>query len=244
MDFYQRFQQLRHFIQRNHVRAVAERFLRLRVRFDEQAIHARGNGSFGENGGEVALTAGAIARAPGKLDGMGGVENDRAAKALHDRNGAHVGDEIVVAEGGAAFREENHFAARAGSFRDYLTHILRSQELAFLDVDDFARLNCGMNQVSLPAEKGGNLEDIRGAAGDFRLHFSMDIGEDGHAALLADASEDGETLLDARAAKGRAGGAVGLVEAGFENAGNRQIPTEFLQKGGDLEAELFTLDYA
>ena len=116
--------------------------------------------------------------------------------------------------------------------------------MALLDVNDLASLDGGMDQIGLTTEESRNLENIDSASGDRRLLFGMDVSEDGRAAFLANARKDGEALFDAGAAEGRTGGAVGFVEAGFENVSDSQFAAELLEIRGNFEAELFTLDHA
>ena len=73
------------------------------MRLDEDRGDAEGHGGGGEGGNEFALAAGGGALGAGLLDAVGGVEDDGVAGALHDRDAAHVGDQGVVAEAGAAF---------------------------------------------------------------------------------------------------------------------------------------------
>ena len=89
------------------------------------------------------------------------IEDDRNSDVTHDREPAHVHDEVVVAERCPALREQNFVVARRAHLVDRMDHVLRSDELAFLDVDGpsgAARCN---QQVGLPAEERGYLQDVR-----------------------------------------------------------------------------------
>src|SRR4051812_9801665 len=106
----------------DHVWTVAQRFLWVWVRFNKHAIRSGRDRTTGENRGEFALSAGLIATTSWQLDGMRGVENDRDSESGHDRNRAHVRDQVIVAEGGAAFRDEQPFAACRFGFLQHLAH--------------------------------------------------------------------------------------------------------------------------
>src|SRR5437764_1631967 len=124
-------EEMRDFIERNHIRSVAQGVLWFGMRFEEDAISACGQGSTREHRSELTLAAGFVPAAAGQLDGMGRVEYDRKTKGTHDRHGTHIGDEIVVSERSAAFGYEQSIAAGLLSFIDNLTHFERRQELAF-----------------------------------------------------------------------------------------------------------------
>ena len=75
-----------------------------------------------------------------QLHRMRGVEHDRAAGGAHDRERAHVGHEVVIAERRAALAHQDVVgAARRLRLGDDLPHVLGRQELALLDVDRLAR---------------------------------------------------------------------------------------------------------
>jgi hypothetical protein len=101
--------------QRNLVRAVGKGVGGVRMDFHEQAVDAGGDGGAGEDRSQDAITAGGAAEAAGALDGVGGVENDRQAFLAHPVERAHVDDEVVVAEAGAAFAHGEIVGLDAGA---------------------------------------------------------------------------------------------------------------------------------
>src|ERR1051325_7910030 len=56
-DLQEVLQQRRHFCERNHVRAIAQRAVGLRMGFDEHAVRSRGERAAREHGRELALAA-------------------------------------------------------------------------------------------------------------------------------------------------------------------------------------------
>ena len=66
---------------------------------------------------------------------MRGVETDRIAKALHNRDRSHIADEIVIAEGRPSFREKDLIATAALQFFNDVLHIPRSEKLPFFHID-------------------------------------------------------------------------------------------------------------
>ena len=78
---------------------------------------------------------------PGKLHRMRRIEHDRAAGRAHDRQRAHVRDQVVITEATRRARKRGccprPLASRALSTT--LLHVLGGEELALLDVDRLAR---------------------------------------------------------------------------------------------------------
>ena len=93
---------------------------------------------------------------------MGNVEDDGQAAAglLHDAEAEHIDDEVVVAEVGAAFAEDDLIVARFLEFFDDVFHLRGAEELGFFDVDDVAGFCHGDDEVGLAGEEGGQLDDV------------------------------------------------------------------------------------
>ena len=143
--------------QRDLVRPVRDGVGGVGVDFHEQALKAGGDRSAGENGGEFAVAAGGAAESAGALDGVGGVENNRQAFLAHPVERAHVHDEVVIAEGGAALGDEEVLAAESAHFAGDVDGVERGEELAFFDVHGAAGFGGGFEQVGLAAEEGWDL---------------------------------------------------------------------------------------
>ena len=151
--------------------------------FDENSIGAGGNGGASEDGGEFALAAGFVAATTRELDGVGGIKDYRDVELLQDWNRAHVGDKIVVAEGGAALGHEDLVAAHFFGFVNDLAHFRRRKELAFFEIDDFSGSDSGRDEVGLTTKEGRNLQDVRDFGCFGRLSFFVDVREDGKSEL-------------------------------------------------------------
>ena len=80
------------------------------------AVHAGGHGRAGQHRSEFAIAAGGAAESAGALHRVGGIENHGQAFLAHPVERAHVGDEVVVAEGGAALGDEEALAAEGAQF--------------------------------------------------------------------------------------------------------------------------------
>ena len=88
------------------------------------------------------------------------------------------------------------------------------------------------------------MENVHEPAGRARLLLRVDVRDDRHAELRADALQHREAVGEAGAAEGLAGGAVGLVVAGLEDVGDAQPRADFLQVPRDLEAQRLALNHA
>ncbi len=122
---------------------------------------------------------------------MRGVEYHRTARVAHDGEGAHVGYQVVVAEGCAALADHEVVGAtRRARLGDDVQHVLGRQELALLDVDRPAGACAARDEVGLAAEEGGCLQhvDHRGGLGD--LVLGVDVGQHRDADLPLDLGQD------------------------------------------------------
>ena len=111
--------------------------------FEEDAVDAGGYAGAGKCLDEFGLAAARVTLAAGELDGMGDVIDHGVAEFCEDGEGAHVHDEIVVAEAGAAFGEDDFGVAGGGDFFGDVAHIPGREELGFFYVDDAAGFGGG-----------------------------------------------------------------------------------------------------
>ena len=148
---------------------------------------------------------------------MGGVEHHLRAEFLHPRDGAHVGDQIVVAKGRSTLGEEIVTATRSLELGGHIFHIPRREELAFFDIHHAPGLGGGHNEVGLAAEKRGDLENIDELGGDHGLLGRVDIRGDWRLDGGTDFGQQGATLSNRGAPEGFRRGAVRLVVGGLEN---------------------------
>src|SRR5947208_71610 len=87
-----------HVPQRDHIRPIRRRVVRILMRLDEDAGDADRDCGSRQHWHEPALSARRGALPAGLLDRMGGVENDGRTDAGEDRQRAHVGHQRIVAE--------------------------------------------------------------------------------------------------------------------------------------------------
>ncbi len=96
-------------------------------------------------------------------------------------NERHIDDEILVAEAGAAFGENNFLIAGRGDFFGSVADVPGREELAFFEIDDAAGFAGGFEQIGLAAEEGRDLKDVADFGGARDLRDVMNIGEHGDA---------------------------------------------------------------
>ena len=211
--------------------------------FEKEAVDAGGDGGAGEERNELRLAATDTVGCRGLLYGMRAVEDDGGERA-HGRKTAKIYYQIVVAEAGAALGEKDATVAGGTNFFDGVGHVPWGDELALLNIDGAPGFSGGDEQVGLTAEEGGDLEDVDGFGRDFALAGLVNVGEDREAGFASEAAEDAGALEQAGAAKTFDAGAVGLVEAGFEDEGDGEVGGDALEGVGHGADVGFTLDDA
>ncbi len=230
-------------IQIHNRRRVALGIFGVGVAFEEEAIDAAGcDGGAGEEGGELGVAAGLGALAGGLLGAVGDVEDDGDAEGFHDGQGGEIVDQAVVAEEGAALGEDYIFAAGAADFFDRVAHFLRRHELAFFYVDPLTGFGGGDQQIGLPRQKRGDLEDIDDLAGDGGLFGFVDVGQHRHAKLALHIGENFQAFVNPGAAEGGVARTIRLVEAGFEDVIQAELVADRFHTRADGEAKLARFD--
>ena len=86
------------------------------MHFDEDAGDSDGGRGPGQRFNELRLTAGPVPAAPGSWTLWVASKHDRIAGCGHDGQAAHIHDQIVVAEGGAALGQDDVVVSGAGNF--------------------------------------------------------------------------------------------------------------------------------
>ena len=169
------------------------------------------------------------------LDGVGGVEHHRAPDPRQLRQGAHVGDERVVAEGDAALAGQDVGVAGLGDLGDDVLHVPGSEKLSLLHVDRLAGRRSRQQQVGLAAEEGGDLQHVHRLRRLRALFGVVHVGQRGQAGDLADLGEHRQRGLQPQAACGAGGGAVRLVERGLIDQGDVQPLGDLPKRVGGLQ---------
>src|SRR5262245_27165923 len=176
---------------------------------------------------------------------MGGVEDHRRAGGpRQDRQRPHVGDERIVAEGGAALGHQYVGVAGAGDLGDHVRHVPGRQELALLDVDGAAGGGRGHQEIGLPAQEGGNLQDVHYLRHRCALLRVVHVGEDRHPEFLADLGEDRQRPFEPDAARALGAGAVGLVERGLVDELDADPAGDLLERRGHVDGVVAAFERA
>ena len=207
------------------------------MRLDEQAVDSRRDRRPGQNRGHAAIAPGTRAVAAGALHGMGRIENDAVSGLTHEREAAHIDDQIVVTEGRSPFRDVIILAAARAQFGGDIVNIIGREKLPFLDVHRASAGRRREEQVGLAAKKSGDLEDIDHLGGGFDLACIVDVGQDGTPETLFDLGEDFKALRQSGTAKRLAAGPVGFVEGSLEDERNAEVGGKFDEMFSDGESE-------
>ena len=145
--------------------------------FEKHAVHTRRDASRGQRLDVLGLTGRHAVASAGQLQTVGHVEDDWNARAPKHRKGAHVHDEVVVAEACAALGDEYTRVAGVDDLGHRVAHVVGREELTLLDVDGAAGPRGGHDQVGLPAEERRNLEDVGDLGDRSGLGRLVNVGE-------------------------------------------------------------------
>ncbi len=171
------------------------------------------------------------------LHGMRGVENDRRADLFHDRQGAHVGDQRVVAEGGAALGDEHVCVARAPvtlATTFFMSHGARN--CPFFTLTTLPVFAAATSRVGLARQEGRDLQHVDDLREDART--APRYGRRSAPARRVPCAGPRKTRkrrLQPRAARGAQRRAVRLVEAGLVDEADPELLRQFLQLARHVE---------
>ena len=175
-----------------------------------------------------------------KLDTVRGVEDNRTACFTHDRQTAHVGNQIVVTEGGAALT--NHEVVSAviylACFGDDIFHVARRQKLALLDIDRLAAGSHRMDEICLPTKESRGLQDINDGGDRRNLVNIVNVRQHRYANLALHFGKNAQTFVEAKTTDRGARTAIRLVVGSLENIRNFELTADFLHMPGNIQAKL------
>src|SRR5256886_82993 len=167
----------------------------------KDGIDARGYAGAGQRLNELRLAAAGVTLPARKLPGMRYVKDNRITGPLHDGEGAHIHDKILIAKGRAALRENDLVVAGAGNFFRHVAHFPRRSKLWLLDIDNATGLAGGEQQIRLPRQKCRNLQNVANFRNGSGLGSFVDVGEDRKFHLGFDLAENAQAFLQAGAAE-------------------------------------------
>ena len=194
---------------------------------------------------KFALAGRFVAAAAGQLHRMRRVEHHRTAERFHDRNRAHVGHEIVVAERRAAFGEQDFFRARRAAPSPRPGPFPPATGTGLFSGSRSGRSTAAASIKSVWRQRNAGICRMSttspAMAACVSVWTSVSTGTPNSARTLPRISRPASSPMPAKRFGGRA---VGLVEAGLEDVENAERGAGFLERGGDLQAELFVFNHA
>ena len=146
---------------------------------------------------------------------MGGVEDDRRPRFPHNREGAHIGNQVVVAEAHASLANHNGLVPRGPRLIHHVRHVPRRQELALFDIHGPPHGTGTLDEVGLAAKKGGGLEDVDNAGNLFHGRIFVNVRQHGNGEGLLNVLKHLKPGLQPRTAIAGMGGTVRLIKARF-----------------------------
>src|SRR5262249_31102298 len=114
----------------------------------------------------------------------------------------------------------------------YVGHVPGGHELPLLDIHGPPRAPGRLNEVRLPRQERGDLQEVAYFGDRIDLMHFMNVGRDGQPEALLDRRK-GFQAFKSGAAEGTAGAAVGFVERRLEDDGNAELFLERAQAFGD-----------
>ena len=127
---------------------------------EEQPVGADGHRRAGQRLDHRAVAAGRCAETARFLYAMRGVKDHGDAQGLHLWDRSHVVDQPSIAEKRASLAQQDVLAAAGLELADDVLHVPGGEKLALFDVHRPARLGRRHQQIGLPGQKGGNLQQI------------------------------------------------------------------------------------
>jgi len=214
------------------------------VCFYEEAVRTGGNGSFCDRANELWIAAGDPAGLVGLLEGVRAIHDDGCAMFLHPGDVAVVDYQVLVAEGGASFGEDDLIVPSLFYLIDGELHRWSAEELSFLYVDDLSGLRGCDEQVGLAAEKGRDLEDIDAFCGGCGFVVGVDVGGSGYLVGNAYFLYEVQAAVVADAGEGARAGAVGFAVRGLKYIWDTEVAADVGYPVRHFHNELFAFDDA
>jgi hypothetical protein len=180
----------------------------------------------------------------GQLQAMRDVEHNRIPELTQHGKCSHVHHEVVVAEADAALGDQHCAVAFPGDFRDDMPHVVRREELPLLHVHGLPCACRRDEQIGLPRQKCGDLQDVNHGGRRGRVRGLVNIGQDGEPRTGPDLAKRGQSRVKAGAAERRTGCAVRLVVGGLEDDRDGATCRDLLDRRGGFERVVATFDDA
>ena len=171
------------------------------MHFHEEAVRARRRRRARQRPRELRRATGLLPFTARLLHRMRDVVDHRRAEAAHDRERAHVDDEVLIAERRAALGDENALVAYFAPFVQDVLRLLGREELSLLHRDRFARARRGRDDVGLPAEERRNLQDVEHCCRQLGLLPLVDVGEHRQPGLFFDRAQNLQSFVQSRPPK-------------------------------------------
>ena len=148
---------------------------------------------------------------------MRSVQKDGVAQLAHVQQALHIHDQPVIAKSGAALAEDDPLVSARAHLVDNVIHVPRCHELSFFHVHRLSGARGGQDQIRLPTEISGDLQDVANLSDRFTLPRLMYVRRDRDSIFFPNIIQDCQAFLHTDAAARVEIGAVRLVKGALEN---------------------------
>ncbi len=133
----------------------------------------------------------------------------------------------MISERGSPFAQHQLIVPRPFPFLDSVNHILRRGKLPFLDMHHFSGCGGGFNQLRLPAEECGDLQNIHKLRSQSSFVGDVDVGQGGKIEGAPSFGDKPQRFFISQPGKGSSACAVGLAIAGFQDDVGAKLVANF-----------------
>jgi hypothetical protein len=227
MDSQQSLQQRLQQIELKRISPIRLGISRIVMDLKKQPIHTRSHSRPSQQRNKLRLpTRNAISRRR-LLNGMSAIEHNRR-KPPHHRQRPVIDNQRVVTKTSPTLRKKHPLIPRRPHLLNRMVHIPRRNKLALLDIHSTASLARRHQQISLPAKKRRNLQNIHMLRSNLAMPRLMNIRKNRKTRILSKTPQNSRTLNKPRPPKAFHTGTVSLVIARLEDIRNTKVSSNAL----------------
>src|SRR6266511_931956 len=233
-------------VERNHVRSVRRCAGGIGVRFEEEAIGTGCGCGVQQGWNEAPLApARAIPALSRLLHRVGSVEDHRSVTGgAQSREASHVDDQVSITEKGPALGDRDLRRAAVTDLLHRPAHLFGRNSLALLYIHGADSFSRGDQQIGLPAQEGGDLQDIGDACRERDVRRLVDVSQNRKARRTAHFLERAQTRVEPRTTRRIQARAVGFVVRRLVDDPDAELDRQLRQRFTDPDVQVVGFDDA